>query len=70
MIMSLYLNYSPFFFLTLQVIVGLKDKNEAVVSETFRGLADLVPILGVKDVVGSTSTSIFVDRKPDVSILC
>lgn len=55
------------FFLILtifQLLVGIKDTNDCLVSVTLRTLADLVPILGASTVVGGKRAKLFNDYRP------
>ncbi|XP_065830237.1 protein-associating with the carboxyl-terminal domain of ezrin-like isoform X3 [Oscarella lobularis] len=47
-----------------EILEGLNDCNEAVVSATFRALAHLVSILGVETVVGRTPERVFTETRP------
>lgn len=47
-----------------QLLLGLKDTNDFLVSRTLYCMADLVPILGATAVVGSDRTRIFSDGRP------
>ena len=56
----------------LQLLVGIKDTNEQLVSVTLRALADLVPVLGAAAVVGGKRAKLFTDGRPKVHtyVLC
>ena len=53
--------------LVFKVLLGLRDENDAIVTATFHGLANLVPILGGAVVVGAERGRFFVDQSPKVS---
>jgi len=46
------------------IIVGLKDTNPVIVSQTLRCLADIVPILGPEKVIGKNVSRVFSDGSP------
>ncbi|XP_033119128.1 protein-associating with the carboxyl-terminal domain of ezrin-like [Anneissia japonica] len=48
----------------IQLLVGLKDTNDEIVSATFHALANVVPILGAEIVVGGERYKYFVERRP------
>ncbi|XP_012567045.1 protein-associating with the carboxyl-terminal domain of ezrin isoform X1 [Hydra vulgaris] len=48
-----------------ELVIGLKDSNDAIVAATFQALAALVPLLGGKTVVGGQFYKYFYDMKPD-----
>ncbi|XP_023331824.1 protein-associating with the carboxyl-terminal domain of ezrin-like [Eurytemora carolleeae] len=50
------------------LLLGLKDLNPNIVSETLRALADLVPILGPEIVIGRSRSKIFSDGSPNHKI--
>ncbi|XP_065068121.1 uncharacterized protein LOC135693528 isoform X2 [Rhopilema esculentum] len=50
------------------VLLGLRDENDAIVTATFHGLANLVPILGGAVVVGAERGKFFVDQSPKFSL--
>ena len=50
-----------------QILIGLRDSNDAIVSATFHGLASIVPILGGSVVVGGERAKYFSDSRPSVS---
>ena len=50
-----------------QILIGLRDENDAIVTATFHGLACIVPILGGKVVVGGERMKYFFDNRPNVS---
>jgi SCY1-like protein 3 len=52
----------------LQLLVGIKDINETLVSDTLHTLADLVPVLGASVVIGKGRAKLFADGRPFVSI--
>jgi len=56
-------------FFYLQLLVGIKDTNEQLVSATLRALADLIPLLGAATVIGGKRAKLFTDGRPKVSIL-
>ncbi|KAJ9574033.1 hypothetical protein L9F63_008559 [Diploptera punctata] len=47
-----------------ELLVGIKDTNEELVSCTLRALADLVPVLGAAAVVGGKRAKLFTDGRP------
>lgn len=47
-----------------QLLLGIKDTNEQIVTSTLRCLADLVPILGASVVIGQNRSRIFSDGRP------
>lgn len=47
-----------------QLLLGIKDTNEEIVTSTLRCLADLVPILGASVVIGQNRSRIFSDGRP------
>lgn len=47
-----------------QLLLGIKDTNDHLVSMTLRCLADLVPILGASVVIGRNRNKIFSDGRP------
>lgn len=47
-----------------QLLLGMKDTNDLLVSRTLFCMADLVQILGANDVVSSERTKIFSDGRP------
>lgn len=48
-----------------ELLVGVKDTDERLVSTTLRTLADLVPVLGVAAVVGGKRARLFTDGTPN-----
>jgi SCY1-like protein 3 len=54
-------------FLRIQLLVGIKDTNEQLVSVTLRALADLIPVLGAAAVIGGKRAKLFTDGRPKVS---
>lgn len=48
-----------------QLLLGIKDTNDEIVSATLRCLADLVPVLGSAVVIGRNRGRIFADGKPN-----
>jgi len=56
-------------FFYLQLLVGIKDTNEQLVSATLRALADLIPVLGAAAVIGGKRAKLFTDGRPKVSML-
>ncbi|KAJ3630110.1 hypothetical protein Zmor_027060, partial [Zophobas morio] len=47
-----------------ELLVGVKDTNDYLVSVTLRTLADLVPILGAATVIGGKRGKLFTDGRP------
>lgn len=47
-----------------QLLLGIKDTNDFLVSRTLLCMADLVPILGATQVIGGNRTKIFADGRP------
>ncbi|RZB58829.1 protein-associating with the carboxyl-terminal domain of ezrin [Asbolus verrucosus] len=47
-----------------ELLVGVKDTNDHLVSVTLRTLADLVPILGASTVIGGKRAKLFNDGRP------
>nr|CAI5828103.1 unnamed protein product [Callosobruchus analis] len=47
-----------------ELLVGIKDTNDTLVSVTLRTLADLVPILGAATVIGGKRAKLFHDGRP------
>uniref|UniRef100_A0A1B6DLW2 Protein kinase domain-containing protein n=1 Tax=Clastoptera arizonana TaxID=38151 RepID=A0A1B6DLW2_9HEMI len=47
-----------------ELLVGIKDTNDVLVSSTLRALADLVPVLGSSVVIGGKRGKLFSDGKP------
>lgn len=47
-----------------QLLLGIKDTNDFLVSRTLLCMADLVPILGATQVIGGNRTKIFSDGRP------
>lgn len=47
-----------------QLLLGIKDTNDHLVSMTLRCLADLIPILGASIVIGRNRNRIFADGRP------
>lgn len=54
--------YNNLFF--IQLLVGIKDTNDHLVSVTLRTLADLVSILGAATVIGGKRAKLFNDGRP------
>ncbi|KZC07828.1 Protein-associating with the carboxyl-terminal domain of ezrin, partial [Dufourea novaeangliae] len=48
-----------------ELLVGIKDTNDHLVSETLKALADIVPILGAATVVGGNRGKLFTDGRPN-----
>ncbi|XP_015595232.1 protein-associating with the carboxyl-terminal domain of ezrin [Cephus cinctus] len=48
-----------------ELLVGIKDTNDLLVSTTLRALADLVPILGAAAVIGGSRGKVFTDGRPN-----
>ncbi|XP_059479883.1 protein-associating with the carboxyl-terminal domain of ezrin [Neocloeon triangulifer] len=49
-----------------ELLVGIKDNDDLLVSTTLRALADLVPILGAATVIGGKRGKLFTDGRPKV----
>lgn len=47
-----------------QLLLGIKDTNDFLVSRTLLCMADLIPILGATQVIGGNRTKIFSDGRP------
>ncbi|KAJ8910352.1 hypothetical protein NQ315_004968 [Exocentrus adspersus] len=47
-----------------ELLVGIKDTNDHLVSVTLRTLADLVPVLGAATVIGGKRAKLFNDGRP------
>ncbi|KAG8230920.1 hypothetical protein J437_LFUL002952, partial [Ladona fulva] len=47
-----------------ELLVGIKDTNDVLVSTTLHALADLVPLLGSATVIGGKRGKIFADGRP------
>ena len=50
-----------------QVLIGLRDNHDDLVSASLHALAEMVPILGAEIVVGSNRHAVFKEGKPKVS---
>jgi SCY1-like protein 3 len=48
-----------------ELLVGIKDTDDFLVSTTLRALADLVPILGAATVIGGNRGKLFTDGRPN-----
>lgn len=48
-----------------ELLVGIKDHDDQLVSTTLRALADLVPILGAAAVIGGNRGKLFTDGRPN-----
>ncbi|XP_008553479.1 protein-associating with the carboxyl-terminal domain of ezrin [Microplitis demolitor] len=48
-----------------ELLVGIKDHDDHLVSTTLRALADLVPILGAAAVIGGKRGKLFTDGRPN-----
>lgn len=48
-----------------ELLVGIKDTDDNLVSTTLRALADLVPILGAATVIGGNRAKLFTDGLPN-----
>ncbi|XP_011500632.1 PREDICTED: protein-associating with the carboxyl-terminal domain of ezrin [Ceratosolen solmsi marchali] len=48
-----------------ELLVGIKDTDDYLVSTTLRALADLVPILGAATVIGGNRGKLFTDGRPN-----
>lgn len=53
-----------FFSFDFQLLIGIKDVNDQLVSTTLRALADLVLILGSATVIGGKRAKLFTDGRP------
>lgn len=53
---------------SFQLLVGIKDTNDQLVSATLKTLADLVPILGAATVIGGRRAKLFNDGRPTYSV--
>ncbi|XP_031569529.1 protein-associating with the carboxyl-terminal domain of ezrin-like [Actinia tenebrosa] len=51
-----------------QILIGLRDTNDSLVSATFYALATLVPILGGEVVVGGERQKYFIEGRPKFSL--
>ena len=51
-----------------EVLVGLKDSSEEVVSGTLHALGDLVPLLGADVVMGTSRKHVFSNAQPRVCV--
>ena len=49
-----------------ELLLGIKDTDDAVVAATLRALADLVPILGGPTVIGGKRLKLFANGAPKV----
>ena len=47
-----------------ELLVGIKDNDDNLVSTTLRALADLIPILGAATVIGGSRGKLFTDGRP------
>ncbi|XP_021933699.1 protein-associating with the carboxyl-terminal domain of ezrin isoform X2 [Zootermopsis nevadensis] len=47
-----------------ELLVGIKDTNEQLVSVTLHALADLIPLLGASAVIGGKRAKLFTDGRP------
>jgi hypothetical protein len=52
-----------------QLLLGMRDTSDEMVSSTLRALADLVPILGARIVVSKNRRKVFCDGSPGEQIL-
>lgn len=52
-----------------QLLLGIKDTDDAVVAATLRSLADLVPMLGGAAVIGGTRLKLFTNGSPKKSVV-
>ncbi|XP_034934423.1 protein-associating with the carboxyl-terminal domain of ezrin [Chelonus insularis] len=50
-----------------ELLVGIKDRDDHLVSITLRALADLVPILGAAAVIGGKRGKLFTDGRPNLN---
>ena len=50
-----------------QVLIGLRDNHDDLVSASLHALGEMVPILGAEIVVGSNRHAVFKEGKPKVS---
>nr|CAD7426319.1 unnamed protein product [Timema monikensis] len=51
-----------------ELLVGIKDTNNHLVSMTLRSLADLVPLLGASTVIGGKRGRLFTDGRPKLRV--
>ncbi|GLH04323.1 Uncharacterized protein GBIM_10052 [Gryllus bimaculatus] len=49
-----------------ELLVGIKDTNDTLVSMTLKALADMVPVLGAAVVIGGKRGKLFTDGRPKV----
>lgn len=49
-----------------ELLVGIKDTNDTLVSMTLRSLAELVPVLGAAVVIGGKRGKLFTDGRPKI----
>lgn len=56
------------FSISLQLLVGIKDTHDELVTATLKALAYLVPILGSEVVIGGKRAKLFNDGRPNKSI--
>lgn len=56
--------YKCIFFISLQLLLGIKDTDDTLVSMTLYCLADLVPILGASTVISAKRCKLFTDGRP------
>lgn len=52
-----------------ELLVGIKDTNDDLVSATLRALADVVPILGAATVIGGNRGKLFTDGRPNKKMI-
>lgn len=50
----------------MQLLVGIKDTNDLLVSATLRALADLVPLLGSENLIAGKRAKLFSDSSPNI----
>ena len=51
-----------------EILLGIKDTDDAVVAATLRSLADLVPMLGGAAVIGGTRLKLFANGAPKTAV--
>lgn len=51
-----------------QMLIGLRETDDRIVSATFSALAVMVPILGASVVVGGERRKLFIEGRPKVRL--